>query len=362
MFLSMAVLALMLVLAGCVRKAPPLPPPAEPVYPYRSDTTKVFYATPSGLSEMTFQGEGETEMLLSSAPNGSVLSSDGRGIAVAVNGWGIEKVEASSDGRAYRLVDSHLPGIFSGLSTGGAWPLGGGFLFQLYRDPFSDPAEAGASVTAPASAFRLVFFGREGMATTLDPFPPGRDAGFELFALLPAGGTWFAELRKDAAERVDFEFFAIDDPLAASSSAREIHRADFEAALMPVPFSDISGEVGTSLRSALALLGTGPWLARIRSDTGEDRWYLSSGNAEEATKVFVWTSAGDSARVLVLGTDGRLALSDGRGEPVLTSIAAPVEGAAFTTLAAAGNIAAAAWEAGEFPFVSSAGIVLTPLR
>ena len=301
-------------------------------------------------------------MLLSSAPNGSVLSSDGRGIAVAVNGWGIERVETSPDGRAYRLVDGHLPGLFPGLSTGGAWPLGGGFLFQLYRDPFSDSGEAGATAISPSSASRLVFLGREGRATTIDPFPPGRDAGFELFALLPAEGTWFAELRKDAAERVDFEFYAIDDPLTGSSSAREIRRTQFEAALTPLPLSAISGEVGASLRSALALLGTGPWLARIRSDTGEDRWYLSSGNAEEATKVFVWTSVGDTARVLVLGTDGRLALSDGRGEPVLTSIAAPVEGAAFTTLAAAGKIAAAAWEAGDFPFVSSAGIVLVPLR
>ena len=349
-------------LAGCARKAPLPTPPTVPVYPYRSDTTKVFYATPSGLSEMTFQGEGETEMLLSSAPNGSVLSSDGKGIAVAVNGWGIERVEASPDGRAYRLVDSHLPGLFPGLSTGGGWPLGGGFLFQLYHDPFSDSGEAGVTVAPPSSATRLVFLDREGRATAIDPFPSGGDPGFELFALLPAEGTWFAELRKDAAERVDFEFFAIDDPLAVPRSSREIHRAQFEAALTPLPLSGISGDLGVSLRSTLALLGSGPWLARIRSDTGEDRWYLSSGNAEEATKVFVWVTAGDTARVLVLGTDGRLALSDGRGEPVLTSIAAPVEGAAFTTLAAAGNIAAAAWEAGEFPFVSSAGIVLAPLR
>jgi hypothetical protein len=128
------------------------------------------------------------------------------------------------------------------------------------------------------------------------------------------------------------------------------------------PLFRLEGDVGASLRSALALLGKGPWLTRLRSDSGEDRWYLSSGKAEEAATAFAWTHSGAAVRMLVLCPDGRLVASEGRGEPSLISLAAPVEGAAFTAIAATRNIAAAAWEAGEFPNISSAGIVLTPLR
>lgn len=357
-FLAATLIALVISLGmtGCVKHAPA---PAAPVFPYAADAPKVFYATSSGLSEVTFQGESETELPASRAPNASVLSSDGKSIAVAVNGWGVERIDSSPDGRAYRIVDYPLPAVFSGLVTGGAWPMGGGFLVQLYHDPFPDSSEPGAS--APASGFRLAFFGGDGgAAMTPSPFPKDLDPGFELFALLPADGTWFAELRKDAAERVDYKFFALGDPLARSSSTREIDRTEFESTLKPL--ARIEGDIGRSLRSALALLGKGPWLARLRSDSGEDRWYLTSGKAEEAANAFAWRVSGEPEKVLVLSSDGRLAMADGLGEPTLTGIAAPVEGAAFVAVAVAGNIAAAAWEAGEFPYISSAGLVLTPLR
>jgi hypothetical protein len=359
---------LVLVLPGCARKAPPLPPPVVPVYPYSTDVAKAFYATASGLSEMAFQGEAEAELPASKAPNASILSSDGKAIVVAVNGWGVERIEVSPDSQAYRLVDSPLPAQFPGLCTGGAWYTGSGFLVQLFRDPFGDPppsvaAESGAGAErVPAS--RLVFFdGSGGAATTPNPFPRDLDPGFELFALLPAGGTWFAELRKDAAERVDLKFFAVGDPLSLSGPVREIRRAEFEAALTPLPFSSLAGETKAALGSALRLLGKGPWLARVRSGAGEDRWYLSSGKAEEAAPVFAWTyTEGAATKVLALSPDGKMARSEGLGEATVTSLTAPVEGAGFTALAVAGNLAAAAWEAGDFPFISSAGIVLAPVR
>ena len=359
---------LVLALAGCARKAPPLPPPVVPVYPYSADVAKAFYATASGLSEMAFQGEAEAELPASKAPNASVLSSDGKAIVVAVNGWGVQRIEASPDGRSYRLVDSPLPALFPGLCTGGAWPSGGGFLVQLFRDPFGEAPPACATESGAAAArvpaSRLVFFdGSGGAVTTLDPFPRDLDPGFELFALLPAGGTWFAELRKDAAERVDLKFFAVGDPPTRSGTAREIRRAEFEAALTPLPFSSLAGETKAALGSALRLLGKGPWLARIRSGAGEDRWYLSSGKAEEAAPVFAWTyTEGAAARVLALNPEGKLVRSDSLGEATISSLTAPVEGSGFTALAVAGNLAAAAWEAGDFPFISSAGIVLAPVR
>jgi hypothetical protein len=363
-----------LALGGCARRQPP---PAAPVYPYKADAAKAFFATLSGLSDMTYQGEAAEELPASRAPNASVMSADGAAIAVAVNGWGLERIEASPDGGAYRLVDCPLPSAFGGLATGGAWPLGGGFLVQLYRDPFgASVEEAGAApAKAPESASRLVFFGGgEAAATIPDPFPPGGDPGFELFALLPAGNTWFAELRKDGAERVDLKFFALEDPRAGKearqASIRPIRRSEFEAALSPLSLALLRGEAGDALRSALARLGPGPWLVRLRSGRGEDRWYLSSGKAEDASKAFGWIlargraaeGAGEGAGVLALSQDGRLASSDGRGGSSLERLVAPAEGASFTALAAAGTIAAAAWEAGEFPYLSSAGVIIVPIR
>jgi len=362
--LALAAVILVLGSAACSRR--PVQP-AAPVYPYKADVEKVFYATSSGLTEAG--GIAAQALAASEAPNASVLSSDGKVIAAAVNGWGLERVEPSPDGSAYRLVSSPYCAGFAGLSTAGIWPRGGGFLVQLYRNPFADTATADASPTgassgAPAaSASRLVFFGEGGAAATdLSPFPKDKDAGFEAFALLPSDSGWFAELRKDGPERVDSKFFVLDDPLAAAPALREIRRSDFESALAPLSLSSLDGVLGASLRSALGLLGGGPWLIRLRSGAGADRWYLSSGKAEEANGAFAWSFADSAAGVLVMSPDGRLVLSDGGGARSLTAISPPVDGASFTALAAAGNMAAAAWESGEFPDISSAGIALVPLR
>jgi hypothetical protein len=241
-------------MAGCA-KAPPKP--AAIVYPYRADAQKVFYATDSGLSEMTYQGETAEALPASRAPNASVLGSDGKTIAVAVNGWGVEAIEASPDGKSYRLVDSPLPAAFQGLATGAIWPLGGGFLVQLFRDPFLGPE---ARPAAPGSSSRLVFLGGVGREATFpDPIGSGAEAGFELFALLPAGGAWFAELRKDGPDRVELKFFSFGDPLAGPKAGSPpplaVRRSEFEAALTPLPLSRLEGEAGSSLRSALAALG-----------------------------------------------------------------------------------------------------------
>ncbi len=362
--LALAAAILVLGSAGCSRR--PVRP-AAPVYPYKADVEKVFYATSSGLAEAG--GAAAQGLAASKAPNASVLSSDGKVIAAAVNGWGLERVESSPDGSAYRLVSSPYCAGFAGLSTAGIWPHGGGFLVQLYRDPFADTAATDASPTgassgaAAASASRLVFFGEGGVAATaLSPFPKDKDAGFEAFALLPSDSGWFAELRKDGPERVDSKFFVLDDPLAAAPALREIRRADFESALAPLALSSLDGVLGASLRSALGLLGGGPWLVRLRSGAGADRWYLSSGRAEDANGAFAWSFADGAAGILVMSPDGRMVLSGGGGARTLAPISPPVEGATFTALAAAGNMAAAAWESGEFPDISSAGIALVPLR
>jgi hypothetical protein len=253
-------------------------------------------------------------------------------------------------------VGTPLPELFSGLSTGGAWPLKGGTLVQLYRDPFT---ECGAAKVAPA---RLVFLDESGLAKALDPFGTMAGPGFELFALLPSGGSWFAELRKDQPERVDLKFLALGDPLAAQGAAvSEIRRSDFEAALKPRPLDSLSGDLGKALRAALAGLGKHAWLVRLRSDTGADDWYLSSGKAEDALPVYAWT---DGKTVTALRSDGWIGSGDTGGASSLSRITLPREDAAFVALAAAGklvaagNLIAAAWEAGVFPSLEAAGLVV----
>jgi hypothetical protein len=277
----------------------------------------------------------------------------------------IEAKAGAPGDAAYRIVGTPLPAAFSGLTTGGIWPIGGGFLVQLFHDPFSeDPVPPShLSPAGPASASRLVFFdAKSGVATAPDPLPVGLDPGYELFALLPADGRWFAELRKDASERVDLKFLALSDPLspAGAASAGEMGRAEFEAALQPKALSALAGDAGASLRSALKAFGAGPWLVRLRASSGTDSWYISGGRPEEAMSIFAWAPSG-AGTVLALRSDGWLACSDAQGKTSLASLPLPVPGSAFTALAAAGDLVAASWESGDFPYFSSAGLLIASL-
>ena len=118
--------------------------------------------------------------------------------------------------------------------------------------------------------------------------------------------------------------------------------------------------MGASLRSALALLGKGPWLTRLRSDSGEDRWYSlfreGRGSGHRIRMDSFGSRRGDAGPM-----PGREACRIGgprRG--FVDGLAAPVEGAAFTAIAATGNIAVTAWEAGNSRIFPSAGIVTDP--
>jgi len=320
-------------------------------YPYQAAAARAFYATASGLSSAP--GAAARALPASRAPNASVLSADGAAIAAAVNGWGLYRITPSPDLSSYRLDGEAMAGSFAGLSTAGAWPFRDGFLVQLYRDPFT---EGGA---APKSAARLVFAGAGSPARALDPFATASAQGFELFALLPSGASasaaWLAELRKDGTERVELRFLSLDDPLAPSPQGRELRRADFESSLKPRPLKSLEGKRGDALRACLAALGKGDWLVRLRSGDGSDRWYLDGGPADEAAPAYAW-SLGDSA--LALSAEGGLAFSEGGAAPSLTRLKPPVEGACFTALAATDSLAAAAWETGDFPDLSAAGIVV----
>jgi hypothetical protein len=404
--------AVALVLAGCARRAPVAP---QPSYPYLADAPRTFYAGADGLVDMLpSTTAGAPELLPATrAPNASVLNSNGDAFLVAVNGWGLVRVErdvtvGASAARGaggganagapvgairYRLEGRPLPSLFEGLTTAGAWPVSGGFLVQLFRDPFTEaPATAAGATTAAdatnagvaaggAPGGRLVFLPTSGEAIAPDPFAQACAGGYELFALLPSEKEWFAELRKETASRVELKFLSLGDPLAdtaagpkagaaeakaAGASEKavgaagpvEVGRARFEEALKPRALASLGVADAGLLAAALRALGDGPWLVRLRSAAGKDAWYLSGGKAEEATPAYAWSGP---EGMLAMRSDGWLALAAAGSRTRIASLGEPVPGAAFTSVAVARDLLVAAWEAGEFPGIAAAGAVIAPL-
>jgi|GEM_PF-2000085 len=404
---GLALLAAALCLGGCER--PEASAKSETIYPYRADSARVFYAGASGLSEMlpgggpaaggasAASGSGSSRgqaagggspaakagpgagaaapgapvgLPASEAPNASILSSDGKTILAAVNGWGVVRIQAAPASpaakAAYRIAGTELTPIFAGLTAAGAWPVSGGFLVQLYRDPFAGPTSGPRATAGPApkprpevpGSRRLAFFPDDGgEPRSLDPFATEEVGGYELFVLLPSGSRWFAELRKDADERVDLKFLSVGNPVSGGAVER-IQRSRFEEALRPRPMGALAGAEGERLGAALGALGKGPWLVRLRSAEGRDDWYLSAGKAEEASPIYAWSSA---EGVLALRSDGWLALADASGGTELASLGEKAPGATFVALAQAGPLVATAWESGDFPNLVEAGLVVSPL-
>jgi len=316
------------------------------------------------------------------ARNASVLSSDGERILAALNGWGVARIESSRGERpgsiAYRVLSSPLPLSFAGLTSGGAWPLAkGGFAVQLYRDPFGSsgaPAEAGGGASQAAdgrSGAKLLAFDASGAASALDPFAGLGAAGFGLFALMPSGGAWLAELRRDEADRASMRYFELQALDAGSSAAREIAREEFEDALRPRTMAELPLDRAAALGAALEALGAGSVLVRARDAEGGDAWYLTGKRAEDGAPAYAWFARRPSTEGAAGGIELWLLLQDGSlaraaapapGNPAratrMRRLEPPVPGARFVALAVGGGLVAAAWEAGSLPELSAAGIVV----
>lgn len=386
-FLTAALLA-----AGCARGGGAGTTSGKPAaeYPYLASGQRSFWATAGGLAEA--RPEGGSPRPLPVAPNASVLGSDGKAILAALNGWGVARIEVAPDGAAYRVLGSPLPLSFAGLSTGGIWPSRGGFLVQLYRDPFGvagDPfriagdssgmagdgvaaamPSGGAIAEGAAGKDRLLFFDAAGAASSgeaayLGKIDASAGGGWELFALFPSRGGWYAEFRGEREGRPALRFFAVEEG-AAGPKAKEMRREDFEDALRPRPFTALAPEVAKALGAAAAALGAGQPLVRLRDAGGGDGWFFEGRRVEDAAQAFAWRGA---SRLLLLLADGRLAVAAlgdrgaAGGAVAVSRLEAPAEGACFTALAAeeggaAGSLAAAAWEAGAFPMVAEAGLVV----
>jgi hypothetical protein len=375
--LALAALAAALALSACSRRPEPAESAPSP-YPYAAGIAHVFVATGGGLVPLAFGASAEAltgpPAPASRAHNASILGADLSRIVAAVNGYGVAIVLPSPDGRAFNIGNLGAP--FGGLTTGGIWPFDGGFLVQLYRDPFSEypPVPGGSASVEGASLYRV---GPEGAISEL---PLGGPQGYDLFALFPTESkSWVAAFRKEAAGQAVTRFMRLGPPGASAEGGREISRAEFEAAIAPEPLSAAPGASGEALRRACATLagaapgsGTGPGasapergaapgaaavppvLARLRDARGLDRWYGVA--SAETREISAWAMA--DGRVLALDRSGELAAAGSAGEVGRLRIAAPVEGAVFVALASAGGLVAAAWEAGSFPEISAAGLVV----
>jgi hypothetical protein len=385
-----AALAAALCAALCASLASCGGPKDPPAYPYVADRPRVLFASAEGLSAARpAAASGATAGALAPmAHNASVLTADARSIVAAVNAFGYARVETAAsggtasdggrgleaggaaargrttgggaDGVAYRVINVPLASSFAGLTTAGIWPADSGFILQLYRDPFfaaadDSAARATAAAAGAAAGTRIIEIGRTDGERAL-PCPSAAD-GFELFALFPSRGTWLGELRRDDADSVDLAFFEADSPLGRAAS-RPVGRDVFESALSPLPLWSLQGLEGAALRSALRALGVGQFMTRLRSAEGEDAWYLSGGKAEDAAQAWAWSFG--TGRVIVLSQSGAL-VDAGRGPTRVVELGSPYPGATYSALAAAGGIVAAAWEAGSFPEVVAAGLVIAPL-
>jgi len=341
-----------------------------PDFPFKAAAPQLFVATPDGLAALPAGADPQSLATISGpaalVPSASVLSSDGRTIVVAVNRVGPALIESDASGRQYRLRNQALPEPFARLTVGGIWPQSPGYLIQLYRDPFASSPEASDNLLAA-----LLKVDETGKSRPLDASPviglgqteaPGAAGpAFGLFVLYPdPDGGWLAELRRDSPDRVDTRYFALKDP--ADGAPREVKRSDFETALMPRPLSSLAGARGEALRHALAALlsleseGGTAVLIRVRGADGTDRYFVDGPDSDDAQTLYAWLL--DDGRALLLEQEGRAVIAGSSGSTLSLAFEPPIRGAVFTGLAASRSLVAAAWEAGDFPNLAAAGLLV----
>jgi hypothetical protein len=350
-------LAAALLLGACARH------PTAPAYPFSAAAPRVFVATPEGLAALPPKAEVSSLAKLNGpaalVPSASVLSANGSSIMVAVNRVGPVFIEPDTDSRHYRLRVFQSPEPFARLTTGGAWPRDGGFLVQLYHDPFSLPkASSGGALGTLLSIDAMGKIQVLASSGLVSETP----SGFGLFALYPSPqGGWLAELRRDEPDKVETRYLAAADP--EDPAPKQLKRSAFESALEPQSLAEAAGATGEALRHALAALvaseGGPSWssaLIRVRGPNGGDRYYLDGGSVDEARSLFAWFL--DDGRAMVMEQGGEAAISDSSGASVTLAFAPPVASASFTGLAVCRDLAAASWESGTFPDLRAAGLVV----
>jgi hypothetical protein len=360
---------------------------SSPTYPYSTDTSMYFGLGPSGLSPSSAAPSSAapssaaprstatltTATLTTAQPAASAPSAppvaalaprvaaiaaksgaSGSSLAaIALNRYGYALLEASPDNASYRLSSFPLSEA-SYLSMADLWPRKNGFLLELYRDPF-----AAAAPARPAAAGQELFSIDEAGAAS--PLPRLGREGEELFALLPAGGRWYAELRAETNEGARLRYLRLDAPdLGQGKGAMcDIGRGDFERALEPRAI----GGAPESLRSAAAALAPGALLVRARGGADAEGYWLSGGPLADAREASAWVSD-DGKSALVVERAGEAAYVEA-GVCRRLSISAPAKGAALTASAVLSlgtrRLALVAWESGRFPSIEASGLIVLPL-
>ena len=193
--------ATLLLVGACARQA-------APAFPFSAAAPMVFVATPEGLAALPPKADASSLAKLTGpaalVPAASVSSANASAIMVAVNRVGPVLIEPDPDCRHYGLRTFQSPEPFARLTAGGAWPRDGGFLVQLYHDPFSLPGSS-SGVTLGT----LLSVGETGaiQVAGLIGLVSETSSGFGLFALYPAPqGGWLAELRRDEPDKVETRY------------------------------------------------------------------------------------------------------------------------------------------------------------
>lgn len=321
-----------LLLVGACNGCTPEKGPEPGAYPYSARETRGFIAGPSGLAPFDAPRTDESGRLVLSAREGEPGA-----ILVAMGGYGVALIEPDRRGEAYRIRTFPSPS-FDSLDPGGAWPYGGGFLVQLFRNPLAASAEG---VPARERLFRL----DENGLRSLSLKAPAETAasGEILFSLFPdprsSQKAWLAQFRSEGE--------GTDEPVQSSYASfggleepgRPLERWTFEDVLRP---RSLEGG-GRELREAVDFCGADAVLARLR-DVGGGEGYWYAGDEAVAHSLEMWK---DGDLVLALGPDGRGAFSGSFGS-IRLSFEVPLPGAFFDSAVflrtETGILVVASWE------------------
>lgn len=354
-----------LVCLACSERAPrggEAPPKAAEPGLFSATEARAFLAASAGLIPLPADGApslapGPRLSALSAREAGSAAAAaarapealpPGQGFALALEGWGLARIDLEPGGASYRVVASPSP-YLAGLAVGGMWEDGERRVLQLFRDPLAEGSGGGSP--SPGGRPLLFSLGRDGLVPLDLP-----SLGPDLYALFPdpaRPGSWLAQTRRSEGEGFVSDYLRLESLTGAASPLR---RAAFEEALAPRPLGAAPAGLRESLREAAGGSEPRDFLLRLRDAFGGETWY-GGGDPAEASSFEAWSAA---EFLVVLAPEGRLARAEG-GAVALSRPAPPVAGARFGQVAAlrspAGGLCVLGWELEGGP----SGILVLPL-
>jgi len=310
----------------------------------------------------------------------ALASADGShsAAAIALNRFGYALLDIEPDGTHYRLRSFPLTAS-KFLSTSNIWPWNGGFLLELYRDPFAGGTDvSGNGLDAPT----ISSAGQElhaidlqnGQSRSLPRIGSGRE---ELFALQPSSGLWYAELREDppsGKEAVKLSYFALSSPEmqtadqhsgkggAGQYSRFALSQDIFEKTIAPQALA----AAPKALKAAAAAAAPGTLLIHQKGGPEIESYWLRGSSLADARPASAWVSIDGQAAFLLEENGEAISAIQGPDTIKRFKLSLPLEGLKFRSIAiikaGSQSLLIASYEAGGFTRISRSGIAILPLE